>query len=1033
MRSVVELFLRRPVFTWVLVFGLVVLGVTGLARMPIERFPNVDFPFVAVIINAPGMSAEQVESELARRVEGVMGTVGGLDRLDAICMEGQLMVNAQFTMDRTSTDAANDVRDKIARLTDEMPPAAKPPRIETFNLNSAPILQIGVSSPVDRRSLREITEIADTVLRRELQGINGVGEVKLLGGEVRTLTILLDPIKLASFSLTPAEVRRALQVENLEAPGGTLPDGENNVGVRLAARAHSASELREIVIARRGEHATRLADVGQVLDDGVPADSRASLSGTPSVLVAVMKQPGANTVAVADAVHERLAAMSPRLPDGVSVRVLQDNSEGVRSSVKAVAEHLIIGAVLAAVVVLLFLRSWRATLVAALAIPVSIIGTFAVARWLGLSINMLSLLGLTLAVGIVIDDAIVVIENIVRVMQQKNLSAREAAAEATHEIGLAVFATTLSLVAVFLPVATMEGIVGRYLAPFSITMVVSILLSMLVAFSLTPMLCSRWLTSSQHSGEGHSATHGPLERLYGRALRWLIARKWIAGVGIAFSLLSVVPIMMVLPTSFVPIEDMGRYAIYVRLPEGASIDRTAQVAEEIATINRAMPDVTETAVSTLSAREATITVFLGQDNVQAVRMQEARRAVLSRFPDDLLVMVSPADDLNMPGPDGAGIQFVLRGPNLDDLQALGAKLLAEAKQIPGTVDHGLTSGAGRPELAVAVDRALSKRLGISQAEIGETLALADTKGLDLGSVRDPRARDDSSTPVRLRVASESLTGAALVRQLSVRGESGAATTLGSIASISSKQGPGVIRRVGRERQITLFMNTLPGASDGTVIELLSKKLAELEPTGVVRGDVLGNAKEMEKTFMAFVVAVFLSFVFMYLILAAQFESWVHPVTILSSLPLTVPFGLLSLLIGGQSLNLFSLLGFLVLFGVVKKNAILQVDRAIQLREEGRSPQDAIIEASLDRLRPILMTTLAFVAGMLPLVISSGAGAATNRAIAVGILGGQTLSLALTLLAVPVIYLWLDRFASHTSRRAAPATTVPVSSRERLVG
>jgi hydrophobic/amphiphilic exporter-1 (mainly G- bacteria), HAE1 family len=1022
-KRLVELFLRRPVFTWVLVLGLVVLGATGLARMPIERFPNVDLPFVSVTIAAPGLSAEQVESELARRVEGVLGTVGGLERLDSICTEGGLMVNAQFSVDRRSTDAANEVRDRVARLTDELPPTAKPPRIETFNFNSSPIIQIGVTSPGQRRTLREVTEIADTVLRRELQGINGVGEVRLIGGETRTLTVVLDPVKLASFSLTPAEVRRALQADNLEIPGGTLLEGDADVGVRLAARARSAHELEEVVLARRGEHATRLGDVGQVQDSGVPADSRASLSGAPAVMVAVMRQPGANTVAVADALQERVAAITPRLPDGVSVRVLQDNSEDVRASVKAVAEHLILGAILAAAVVLAFLKSWRATLVAALAIPISIVGAFAVARAIGLSLNMMSLLGLTLAVGIVIDDAIVVIENIVRVMQQKKLSAREAAAEATREIGLAVFATTLSLVAVFLPVAAMEGIVGRYLAPFSLTMAVSILLSMAIAFSLTPMLCSRWLRSPGQGGatpHGRRASHGPLERLYGRALRWLLARRWVAGAGIAATLAAIVPILMAIPTSFVPVEDMSRYSVYVRLPESASVDRTASVAEEIATLSGAQPDVVDTAVSTMSAREATVTVFLGRPNIQAARIHETRQALTARFANDpYLVMVGPADDMTIAGPDGAAIQFVLRGPDLAELQALSSKLLVEAKGIPGTVDHGLTSGEGRPELSVAVDRAQIKRLGISHAEIGETIALADRKGLDLGSVRDPLARHDGSTPVRLRVASTTLGNADLVRQLTIRGEGGHLTSLGSIATVSSKLGPGVIRRVGRERQITLFMNTTPGTSDGAVVEALSKKLSELNTSGNVRGDVLGNAQEMEKTFAAFVTAVFLSFVFMYLILAAQFESWLHPITILSSLPLTVPFGLLSLLVGGQSLNLFSLLGFLVLFGVVKKNAILQVDRAIGLRREGLLPEDAIVEASLDRLRPILMTTLAFVAGMLPLVVSSGAGAATNRAIAVGILGGQTLSLALTLLAIPVVYLWMDRLAVRRASRERP--------------
>ena len=1040
MKNLVELFLRRPVFTWVLVLATVVLGLNGLAKMPVERFPNVDFAYVAVTIQAPGMSAEQVETEIAQRVEGALGTVGGLDRLDSTCSEGVAVVAAQFTLDKSSTDAANEVRDRVARLSDELPPTARPARIETFNVNGSPVVLIGVSSPNGSRVLREVTEITDTKLRRELQSIKGVGEVRLVGGETRTLSIVLDPQKLASFGITALEARRALGVENLEAPGGTLPDGEKELGVRLSARARSAEEIENVAIGKRGNLAVYVKDVGRVEDAGLPADSRASLSGKPGLLVAVMRQPGANTVTVAEEIRARLAEAKKSLPDGIEARILQDNSEDVKASVDAVAEHLVIGAILAAVVVLLFLRNLRATLIAAIAIPTSIVGTFAVAKALGLTLNMLSLLGLTLAVGIVIDDAIVVLENIVSVMQRKRLSAREAAAEATQEIGLAVLATTLSLVAVFLPVAAMEGIVGRYLAPFSLTMSASILISMAIAFSLTPMLSSRWLKSGAndvpmhevavHESGGHEVkepepaghAHGKLESLYGRALDWLIARKWVAGVGIVLTLGSIVPVTGALPTTFLPTEDMARYAVFVRLPESASLDKTAEVAESIAAITRELPDVTETAMSTLNTRDASVTVFLGKRGVQSARIRETRARLDEVYgKSGYLVMVAPVDDFSPGGPDGAAIQFVLRGgKDYAELSKVAAELLEASRGIPGTVDRGITSGGGRPELSVAIDRRRAKELGISHADIGESLALVDRKGIDMGGVHDPRGHADVSVPVRLRVGSVALANADLVRQLTMRSEAGATVPLATLGTIESKEGPGLVRRTGRERQITLFMNTVPGTSDGVVVEQITQKLAQLDPSGRVHGEVIGNAKEMEKAFAAFLIAIGLSFVFMFLVLAAQFESWLHPITILTSLPLTIPFGLVSLLIGGQSLNLFSVLGFLVLFGVVKKNAILQVDRAIQLRAQGLSAERAIVEASRDRLRPILMTTLAFVAGMIPLIVSSAAGAATNRAIAVGILGGQTLSLVLTLMATPVVYLWIDRLSNWRARRASAA-------------
>ena len=1013
MRALAALCIRRPVFTWVLVAAMVVLGLNALGKMPVERFPNVDFAFVAVTVPAPGMSAEQVESEISTRIENALGTVSGLDRLDSFSQEGVGMVWAQFTLDRSSTDAANDVRDRVSRLADELPRAARPPRIETFNANAAPIVLVTVHAPKGARTPLELTELADTTIRRELQSIRGVGDVKLVGGETRALSVVLDPLKLQALDLTAQEVQRALESENLEAPGGSLADGDSSLGVRLSAKAKTAAELSEVVVAKRGALAVRISDVGLVVDGATVSESQAALSGTPAVIVAVTKQPGANTVGVADEVRERLEAAKVFLPDGVEARVVQDNSADVRAAVSAVTEHLVLGAVLAAIVVLLFLKSWRATLIAGLAIPSSIIATFAAAKALGMTLNLLSLLGLTLAVGIVIDDAIVVLENIVRVMAAKKLSAREAAVEATQEIGLAVLATTLSLVAVFLPVATMEGIVGHYLAPFGLTMSASILLSMGVAFTLTPMLCSRWLkkpvTAGAHDqdalGHGHASHDGVFERLYSRALRWALRKRWVVGIGVALTIVSTVPIGASLPANFLPIEDMSRFAVYVRLPEKATVERTSQVAEELATRIRGEQNVRDTVLMTLSAREATVTVFLDKRGVQAEMIQRVRALSAESLPEGVLTMVGPTDDLAPPGPDGAPIQFVIRGSDLDELRGVASRLLEEAKKIPGTVDHGITSSGGKPELNVRVDRAHANKLGVSHAELGSALALVDRKGIELGTVRDPRSRSELSLKVHLRVESDTLAHEDLVRAITVRSAGGALIPLAEIATFERAEGPGLIRRVGRQRQITLFMNTLPGTSDAAVVAALEAKMKEIEPTGRYRGEVIGNAKEMEKAATAFFVAIILSFVFMYLVLAAQFESWIHPVTILLSLPLTIPFGLLSLLLGGQSLNIFSALGFLVLFGVVKKNAILQVDRIIQLRAAGLSRADAVVEACRDRLRPILMTTLAFVAGMLPLVISSGAGAATNRAIAVGIMGGQSLSLVLTLLATPVAYTW----------------------------
>ncbi|MET0342347.1 MAG: efflux RND transporter permease subunit [Polyangiales bacterium] len=1029
MRALAALCVRRPVFTWVLVLSAVVLGLFSLDKMPIERFPNVDFAFVAVTIHAPGMSAEQVESEIVSPLENAVGTVQGLVYLNSTSAEGVAKLWANFSEDKSSALAAQDVRDRVSHLVEELPPGTRPPVVETYDANVTPILEIAMYSPAGVREPVELSEIAETQLARALKTIDGVGGVRLVGGATRALTIVLDPLRLRAVDLTAQEVQASLARENLEVPGGQLSDGARALGIRLLAKARTAIELSEVVVAQRGNLSVRVGDLGRVEDGAIAADSHSSLDGRPCVLVTVTKQPGANTVAVADTVRARLAEATRGLPDGVTARIIYDNSEDIRASVQAVTEHLVLGAIMAALVVLWFLRSWRATLIAALAIPCSVLATFAVAHALGMTLNLLSLLGLTLAVGIVIDDAIVVLENVVRMLASGTRDPRRAAVEATREIGLAVLATTLSLVAVFLPVATMEGVTGRYLAPFGLTMSASILLSMGVAFTLTPMLCSRWLSAP--TAEKARSGHGPetaLDRAYLRMLRWVLARRGHAALVLALTLASILPLWAALPRTFIPVEDTGRIAVYAQLPESMALARTAQVGEEISLMLRDDPDVVEAFVATEGPTELTVVATLRRRGLQEAAIGRVRDRMRDRYvKQNILTMVGASSDQDSPGPDGAPIQFVIRGGDLADLQRVARALLAEAKQIPGTVDHGLTTPGGRPELSVRVDRARARELGVAQATIGAALALVDAKGVDLGSMRDPHSSADASLRVYMRVASDTLVGEDLVRAVTVRSEHGEALPLAELATLAESEGPGTIRRGDRQRQITLFMNTEPGTNDARVLEVLDEKLRVLDPKGLYRSDVMGEARELEKTTHAFTIAVLLSLVFMYLILAAQFESWLHPVTILMSLPLTVPFGLLALLLGGQSVNLFSGLGFLVLFGVVKKNSILQIDRTLQLRAEGVPRGEAVLRACADRLRPILMTTLAFVAGMLPLVVSSGAGAATNRAIGVGILGGQTLSLVLTLLATPVLYTWFDDAQAWWQARRASRTLPDASA------
>jgi hydrophobic/amphiphilic exporter-1 (mainly G- bacteria), HAE1 family len=1030
-------FVSRPVFTWVVMLAMVTAGVAAFRGLPVERLPNVDVPVVTITTLAPGFGPTQVEAEVTTKVEAALGTVGGLERLDSSSQPGVSLVMAQFVLERSGAEAAQDIRDKLSRLSGALPPGVRAPQVELFNTNAAPVLLLSVRGA---RSHAEVSAFTEAVVRRELESLRGVGEVRVFGAAKRALRVELDEERLLASAVTAPEVVAALEAATQDVAGAELRWGSTSTPARVLTRVGTRAELEAVVVSAPGAPVVRLGSVATLLEGPEPQASIALHDGEPAVVVSVVKQAGANTLVVLRSIRERLDALRARLPDGVTLEVVRDEGVFVEASLEAVEEHLVLGALFAALVVLVFLRNGRATLIAALAIPTSVIGTFAAVKALGLSLNMLSLLGLTLAVGIVIDDAVVVLENIVRVMESRKTSAAEAALEATREIALAVLATTLSLVAVFLPIGFMSGLVGRFLASFGLTMSVSILLSMVVAFTLTPMLCARWLKPSGHPptpqptpGSDPSATWSAwssgarippgtayLERAYARALGFVMARRWLVGLAMAVTMLLVVPLLARVPVQFMPFEDDARFEVFLRLPPGVQVEATSLSAERVARRLREV-GVTTTVVMAGSAgddasrapNEATVFVALKARGVLLEVMQQARTLAAEVVPEGTLVMVNAVSDFSSAGPDGAGVQFVIRGPDLDVLGALAQSTLERARTMSGTSDHGTTASPSRAGLALSVDARLASERGLSAQVVSDVVRLSGHRFVDVGGLEDPT--DSLEKSARVLVGLRSIDGAPeeRLRVLTVRASSGEVIPLHEVLRPATEASAGTIRRVDRQRQVTVFLNTGPAVSDRDVVEALRTGMTL--PPGYT-ADVIGNAKELEKTSEAFLTAIILSLVFMYLVLAAQFESWLHPLTILVSLPLVVPFAIFTLWVCGQSLNLFSALGFLVLFGIVKKNGILQVDHMLALETKGVPRVDAVIFGNLHRLRPILMTTLAFVAGLLPLVVASGPGAGTNRAIGLGVIGGQTLALGLTLLATPVVHVWLLEVREWWERR-----------------
>lgn len=1009
MQALARLCVRRPVFASVLIIALVVVGGVGYTRLAVDRFPRIDFPIVAVITRLPGAAPEEVETEVTDKIEESINTIAGIDDLQSVSAEGISQVFVTFVLEKNVDVAAQEVRDKVNRVLADLPRDIDQPIVEKLDPDATPVLSIALSGT---RTLRETTEFADKVFRRQIESVNGVGQVTILGGRSRRINVRLDTERLKAYGLTAVDVRRALQTQNVKMPGGTLKSGANEATVRVYGRVANAKEFEQIFITQKSGLPVRVGDVAKVEDSEEDAERAASKDGVPTVVLSVRKQSGTNTVAVIDALKARIAEIAPQLPAGYATEIVRDQGQFIKAAVDTVQEHLILGGFLAALVVLLFLGNLRATLIAAIAIPTSVISTFALMYAMGFTLNVLTLLALTLAVGIVIDDAIVVLENIFRFIEEKKVMPFQAAIDATKEIGLAVLATTLSLVAVFLPVAFMGGIVGRFMNSFGLTMAFAILVSLLVSFSLTPMLSARFLKRKEEKEKSKSrGFYAVIDRTYMAMLKWSMAHRWVIVLVCVLALLTVPILFKVVPKNFLPYDDESQFEVNFRAPEGTSLEATALLGNRISKDVRQLPGV-EYALLTVGGDDAK-TPNLGAVYVKLVDadkrklpqtgvMDRVRKEILPHYADwKLRTDVSYVNAFSS-GQKNAEIMYVINGPDLNQLAKISDALMAKLRTVPGIVDVDSSLIFGKPELGVTVGRSKASDLGVSVADVAETLRVL-VGGEKVSAFDDGGEQYD----VYLRARPEDRADEASLRRFNVPSNRLGAVPLEDVTSFRAGVGPSEIRRLNRRRQVTIMANMNPGFSSQNAIDLLVKetKALNLDPSYTYR--FIGRSKEQGRAAQNFMLAFGLSFVFMYLILAAQFESWLHPITILLALPLTVPFALLSILIAGQSVNIFTSLGILVLFGVVKKNSILQVVFANQLRDRGMERDAAVVLASRERLRPILMTTLAFVAGMLPLLVSSGPGAGTNRAIGSVIAGGQTLALLLTLLATPVAYSLFD--------------------------
>src|SRR5277367_5130133 len=1013
-----EICVRHPVFTVMLIAFLVTLGVFSYRGLAVDLFPKADPATINVEVALPGATPDEMITGVVLPLEDAISSVSGIDEISVYASEGKAEITCTFVLEREIEGAAQDVREKVAAAISRLPRETLAPVITKEDPQSDPIMTILVSGPM---SLRELTEIADKQVQRAIQRVDGVGSVELNGGQARQIRVLLDAQKLASHNFTVLDVREALQRENIEAPGGRMINGPQELGLRTLGRVSSADQFSEVMLGTRGGVPMRMRDVAQVEDGAAELRTWSALfrqggQGKDVVAIEVLRQSGANTVKVADNVRAMIGELNSQLPVGVLLLVVHDISDFIKASVHSLIEHLVLGSILASAVVWLFLRNWRAVLIAAVAIPASIISTFTLMKGMDFSLNNITLLALTLAVGIVIDDAIIVLENIFRFMEEKERDRFHAAIEATQEIGLAVMATTLSLIIIFLPIAFMTGYARKYVNSFGWTMAMAILVSLLVAFTLTPMMSSRLLKLGGREKEAH--THGFLHRLetwYLQMLQWSLTHRGTIMVICVVTFLSTFGLYHMVGRDWIPTDDQSELQSSFTLPEGTSLAKTVQIATDMAHRVSAMPEVSFVQTSTHGpTNHAHLFIGLvprGQRKFTHQQMATKVRAILAEYHNATY-------NVRLPSVLGGEIYFpisaVIRGPDLNQLAEISKKVADRMHQYPELVDINPSLNLNTPELQVKVDRQRAADIGVRMTDISDAVRLFYS-----GEDEITRFKEGSEQyPVTMQLLPQQRDNPDVLNRMMVPSSKLGQVRLESVATIGRGFGPATLWRYNREFQVSVYANV----ASGYPLDLAAAHTVEsIKEIGLPAGysyQFSGQVKVLEETTWNLLLAMLLASIFMYMVLAAQFESFSHPFIIMLTLPLSVPFALLSLWITGRALSLWSALGMFLLLGIVKKNGILQVDYTNRLRATGMPVREAIIEANRVRLRPILMTTLSIIAGLIPVAIGIGAGSEQRASIAVTIIGGQTLCLLLTLLVVPVGYSYLAELQTAPWRKRA---------------
>ncbi len=1020
--------ISNPVFATMMMAAFLVLGLFSYQRLSVDQFPEVNFPVVVVQTEYPGASPESVETDLSRKIEEAVNTISGIKTLSSRSYEGLSVVVAEFDLSVDPALAAQDVREKVAVVKVGFRKEVKEPRITRFNPDDLPIMSLAVRS--DTRALREVTTLADQVIKRRIENARGVGQTTLVGGVKREIQIFLRPAEMESLGVGVDQVIAAVRSENQELPAGAVTSREAETLVQVQGRIEQPEQFNRIIVARRGGQPVYLSQVANAVDGQEEEESAALVNGKRVVSLDIIKAQSANTIETVDNVMEVVAELKKQLPDDVKLEVVRDTSRGIRNSVNNVKRTLLEGAGLTILVVFLYLNSWRSTVITGLTLPISLIGTFLVMYVFGFTINMLTLMAMSLCVGLLIDDAIVVRENIVRHLAMGK-SHHDAALDGTQEIGLAVMATTFSICAVFLPVGFMGGIIGKFFHQFGITVAAAVLLSMFVSFTLDPMLSSIWYDPAAHGvhGKGWFArlltwNEQSLQRFsvhYSKLLAWALAhRKSILAIALA-SFAGAFALVPKIGSEFVPEADLAEIMVQLNTPVGSSLEFTQVKTQQAEAALREFPEVLYTYATvntgtTPGKNYATLFVKLldrGQRETNQKQLQKPMRARLLQIAGVEVTNVG----VYTPVSSGKPLQVSVQGPDMTEIERLSGEVKGIMRAIDGLVDIDSSLKAAKPTVAVRIKRELASDLGVGVGKIGEAL-----RPLLAGeAISTWKAPDDENYDVKVRLAKTERENRGDLERIYIASNQAGAdgnpkmVALRQVADFVPSLGATQINRKDLTREVLVTANALDRPA-GDLGKEIKARLAGIALQPGYRFVMGGSTKDIQETMGYALSALLLAIIFIYLILASQFGSFLQPVAIMMSLPLSLIGVLLALLIAHSTLNIFSIIGFVMLMGLVTKNAILLVDFTNQLRKGGQERAPAILEAGRIRLRPILMTTFAMVFGMIPLALGIGEGSEQRAPMAHAVIGGIITSTLLTLVVVPVIYTYLDDLARWTKSK-----------------